>query len=219
MLDKILCIYPIDPTTDFLISIPYQLQIVYKNQFELLRIDSSEESYLKAIYRMETCSNNTLILFIGHGSTAGFHCYTEMENDSVIFLNAHNIKRITKKNIYAFSCNSSIFLRKFSCNTNSWLGFDDLPTEIETFPIAFLQDEDKMKFLDFYKKVLTEAILFSIIQLVDFGSFSKSSSSLKLFLNKEMINLASSNSTEKNRELAELIFKTKKGIDYFESIR
>lgn len=216
MYDKILCIYPIDPSTDFLDSIPNQLQKKFENIFELFRIDSSDESQSMAVYKMESCSDNTLVIFLGHGSTAGFHCYDVVAEGNIIFLNSQNIKRILKKNIFAFSCNSSIFLKKFSSNSNSWLGFDDLPTEDETFPIEFSQDEDKALFLDLYKRILIDAILFSLNELISTGSFSKSFSSLKLILNKNMIQLASNNSTVKNRELADLIFNTKRGIDFHE---
>lgn len=216
MYDKILCIYPIDQTIDFLVPIPDKLQKIFEDKFEMVRIDSEEDSYLKAIYKMETCSVNTLIVFIGHGSNAGFHCYDKLKNENLVFLNAQNIKRIQKKNIFAFACNSSIFLKKFSSDTNSWIGFDDLPTEKETFPIEFNDDNEKVRLLDLYKTILIDAILFSLIELINTGSILKSFSSLKLFLNKFMIKFASNKSNEYNKKVAELIFNTKKGLDFYE---
>jgi hypothetical protein len=211
MYDKILCIFPIDPTTGFLAPITELLKKHFGDIFELYRIDSTEVSYLKAIYKIEKCSNKSVIIFIGHGSSAGFHCLNETQDDTVIFLNSQNIERIRDKNIFAFSCNSSSFLKLHSEKLNSWLGFDDLPTEKETFPI---RDSENQIFLEVYKEILIRVVYLSLIELITEKSFSKSYSILKLALNKEMIRLSKDKSHVNNKLLAEILYKTKKGIKY-----
>lgn len=213
MYDKILCIYPHDSTTEFLNPIAESLGKKFEDIFELYRIDTTKDSHLKAIYKIEHFSNISLIIFIGHGSHTGFHCLNETQDDTVIFLNSQNIERIRNKNIFAFSCNSSSFLKLHSAKLNSWLGFDDLPTEKENFPIS---ENDHLIFLELYKEILIKVIYFSLIELITEKSFSKSYSILKLVLNKEMIRLSKDKSHVNNKLLADILFKTKKGIKYNE---
>jgi len=214
MYDKILCIYPEDQTTDFLNSIPISIEKYIGDRFELFRIDITEESYQMALYKMQSYPNGSLILYLGHGSSSGFHCLQQSEGiniETCIFLNAQNIQRIQSKSLYALSCNSGLFLnchRKKS-NLVSWIGFGDLPTEYECFPLDI---ENKKMHLEKYKKIIVESVILSIIELISSKSISKSYSILKLYLNQKMIRLAADRKDSGNKLLADIIFRTKKEI-------
>ena len=99
MYDKILCIFPVDPTTDFLNLIPISIKEYFGDRFELYRIDASDDSYQIALYKMQNIPNDSLIIYLGHGNHTGFHCFHTSINGSddeegLIFLNSQNIQRI-----------------------------------------------------------------------------------------------------------------------------
>jgi len=214
MYDKILCIFPKDQTTDFLNPIPTLIEEYIGDRFELFRIDSSDESYQLALYKMQNYPEGSLILYLGHGSSTGFHCLLQSEGIDVvncIFLNAQNIQRIQGKSIFALSCNSSSFLSSHHKKSKlfSWLGFGDLPTENENFNI---EAENKQILLEKYKNILIDSVIQSIIELINTRSISKSYSILKLYLNQKMIRLAADKRDPGNKLLADIIYQTKKEV-------
>lgn len=65
----IVCLYPIDPTTDFLMPI-YEFLSKFDG-FNGYRISTSEQDINDIKFEIEKLSSNNMIIFLGHGAS---HC-------------------------------------------------------------------------------------------------------------------------------------------------
>ena len=162
MNNKIVCIYPIDKTTEFLLPIFERLQ--KESNFIDYRFDTNDtNSVNKMKDDLSNLEQPSFIVFLGHG--ASYCLYgTPEENKKKVLFSADDLSLFQNHNCFFLSCRSSEYL---SGKAQSYIGFGDIPTDyLEIISERDLGDIHYMCGIDetdieLYKKYIVDIILHS----------------------------------------------------------
>lgn len=163
MNNKIVCIYPIDKTTEFLLPIFERLQ--KESNFIDYRFDTNDtNSVNKMKDDLSNLEQPSFIVFLGHG--ASYCLYgTPEENKKKVLFSADDLSLFQNHNCFFLSCRSSEYL---SGKAQSYIGFGDIPTDyLEIISERDLGDIHYMCGIDetdieLYKKYIVDIILHTI---------------------------------------------------------
>lgn len=119
-MNKTVCIYPQDATTDFLLPLYNHICTI----FDAVGVGydtSGDEDPLEFIY--DEIKDAQTLFFLGHGMST---CLYASIVDNVELFNEDNIEFLNGKKLFLLACNSNQFIKKF--NLINAIGFGFLPT-------------------------------------------------------------------------------------------
>ncbi len=211
MNNKIVCVHPEDTTTDFLKPITDSLIKYLGDRVTYIRVRPSEEEHDIALYKME---HSDIIVFLGHGSSQGFHgANTCHEDEFSLFLNHQNLERFRGKSIFALSCNSADFFKTNAAKKGilSYLGFGDIKSEDERFNVSDNVEINNSS-QRIFENILVRASIYALHFLIKSNSFACVYQRLIHSLNQQMVELVLKKPTQENRIIADMIYLIKKEI-------
>ncbi len=166
-------IHPVDPSTDFLLSISKGLGTVEDIDLEVVRPNAGEA--IDQIRGLEQCDT---IVFLGHGHSRRLYGGVNDSEKSELI----NVKQAAalfyQKQTVLFACDSNEFLKEVNRTnifTKNHMGFGNMPTDWND--ITGMRDSDP-----YFKKDLEERTLENYKELI-VGSLSES---LHLFFTRNL---------------------------------
>lgn len=213
-MSRINIIYPHDPTTTFLLSIVDFLDKKHsRDNFNLIEVHPSNESYAKCIDAVHQISDNSIILFMGHGQPELLYGAENDTFEKKPLVKKGDMKIFRGKHLFSLSCNSNELLRTTFTQSGfiNSMGFGSLPTEmIEVENNKKLKDQGITEtVIKRYKDILVELVSLSFSELITKKhTFSELSNYFTLRLNKKISEVILEDKTSKeNRLLSNLLFQ------------
>ena len=214
MNNKIVCIYPIDKTTEFLLPIFERLQ--KESNFIDYRFDTNDtNSVNKMKDDLSNLEQPSFIVFLGH--VASYCLYgTPEENKKKVLFSADDLSLFQNHNCFFLSCRSSEYL---SGKAQSYIGFGDIPTDyLEIISERDLGDIHYMCGIDetdieLYKKYIVDIILHTI-DCCGCDSLLIFYNKIKLYINKRIADLLVNKEIQNYRLMADLLYSWKSEIEY-----
>lgn len=205
---NIICVHPKDKTTNFL----KPLGEIFESNYKV--IEDNDQSHSEILSLIESYSEKSLIVFLGHGQSYGLSSSNTESFPTKIFIDVNIANKIFKKHdVLLLACRSSEFIGTIDLVYNSIIGFDNIlssitevsnEAEFETGIYRNLQQID----IDYFNESYTDAISKSFILLLNGKiKFNHVPAYISYFLNKS-INLILRKSDKENRiEVAKLLFE------------
>lgn len=210
---EIICIYPFDTTTDFLIPIYQYLESI--DGFIGLRINENGDNVGDCYKILKSCSSNAIIVFLGHGCSRCLYY-----GDKKPLIDKDGFNYFFDKRIFLLSCRSSEFIElKNTDQVNSYIGFGDLLTdwaevisEREFDVNAYKEINENI--ISSFRDIIVQSILDSFIVVINLHQdFQYLYLQIKLRFNKNISRLLKEKSDiNSNRVLAKLLFEAKNEI-------
>ncbi|MDD3014597.1 MAG: hypothetical protein PHC34_12920 [Candidatus Gastranaerophilales bacterium] len=206
---KIICIFPNDESTDFLLPIYDSLSTLdsftgYRNLLEQGEIDLVIKDILSS-------ESGSVIIFLGHGAS---HCIYRC--DRTPLFDKHNFNIFQNKRIFLFSCRSSEFI-KDNKNTHliEYIGFGNMVTDIAE--VLEERDVDSNAYpdidegiIDAYKKILVQILSLNLKGTLEQNiSFRDLYFQIKLLLNKYIAKTLKEKKHSNYKALTDLLYYTK----------
>lgn len=205
----IVCLYPIDPTTDFLMPI-YEILSQFDG-FNGYRISTSEQDINDIKFEIEKSSSYNMIIFLGHGAS---HCIYGSMKEKISTSN--DLIRYNNADCIFLSCRSSEFLKAHNGNH---IGFGDMPTdyneveaERQLNDIEYLEGLDERD-IEYYRNQIVDFFI-KAIRMSQLKSLEEFYKAIKLFANKEISVLLLNKQRNHYRHLADLIYCWKDEMEY-----
>lgn len=216
--DSILCIFPIDETTDSLI--PVWDILSSSDNFKGLRLNHDDDEYRNALNEIRNSNERTLIVFLGHGSS---HCLYGCLNENgqkYEFITQNESDLFIDKNLFALACRSNDFIERLNgiYGPKVSIGFGGLPSEWidvlserddnhKAYP--GIVEEDIEYFRDTFIRIIVKSL--SLV-LKNEESLFDVKSHLRLLISKEIAELLTEHKVNNYRALADLFFEVKSDI-------
>jgi len=212
--EKILCIFPEDPSLSFLSSLRAYLVEYYSYHI----IEPTEESYNKTIDLIASMEANSLILFFGHGASHCFYGACSNIFPQKQLVNRSNIGILANKNMFALTCRSNDFFDYHKASINDFFGFGNMPTDWEeivaernTGDPFYLRNINETE-IDVFKRILNNIVLSAFQSTDDLLNFESLYLSIKLNINKSISKLLIDKRAPNYREIANILFYMKEDI-------
>lgn len=205
---NIICIHPKDMTTDFLSPIGE----IFKSNYQI--VEDNDESHAKVLLLIESYSEKSLIVFLGHGHTFGLSGSSTENFPSKVFIDKIKANKLfVNHDVLLLSCKSSEFIGNINSAYNSIIGFGNIlsslgevsnEAEYETGLYRNLQQED----IDYFNKSYIDAISKSFILVFQNKiKFNQIPSYISCFLNKSINFILRQKDKENRIEVAKLLFE------------
>lgn len=210
MINKnIICIYPVDSTTDFLIPL-YELLSKFDN-FKGYRLVTADDNIQILKNSLSDIESGSILLFLGHGAS---HCLYGSHKERIF--TSLDLDLLEKFECIFLSCRSEEFLKQ---HNEAYIGFGDMPTDYaEVESERTLNDCDYLKGYDssdieYYRQQIVN-IFADAINFVGIDSLERLYKSIKLFANKEISRILVNKEDPNYRARADLLFEWKDEITY-----
>ena len=211
----VLCIFPIDETTDFLHPI-YDAISSVSVKFNGVRIDTTNEEEVDKLKKeLLSLSDNITIVFLGHGAS---HClYGTPTVEKNRLFKKEDLTIIKNKINFIFSCNSKDLLDNIEAL--KYIGFGDMPTEFnEITSERALNDASYLEGIieqdiNIYKEVIVDIIAKSIKES-KFLSLEDLYRNIKLFANISIVDILTKKNSPNFRMIADLIYEWKDNMTF-----
>lgn len=215
-------IYPHDATTNFLLAIPEFLIQNFSRQVSYLHLDD-KTNYSITHDLIRQTDKNSIILFLGHGSSSCLHGSPENNVSGGIFVSKENLSVFNQKNLFCLSCNSNDFLRRNKKSTSiiKAIGFGDLPTSWAEVIAA--RESDINAYSEYTEDIISEFVEILVVlvknSFYDYFernlNFTQLVAHFELHLNKTINNIILRDSRRAhNRKLANLLYNVKSELYY-----
>lgn len=207
---KIVCIYPVDETTEFLRPIYDALsEFPSFTGFDFINDEKDVEAVLHTI---NACDTYDYIIFLGHGSS---NCLYNVNKTHLIGNNEFSI--FQNKRMFLLACRSSEFISKNDNITpKEYIGFGDMLTDWSEVVTERDAENNAYPGIDEdiileYRKILTEIISDSLVKAIKMLENNNSLYlRIKLYFNKKIASLLMQKTYPGYRVLANLLYETKK---------
>lgn len=207
-MSRIVCIFPKDDSTDFLIPIYESLETF--SDFKGFRVDTNNESERNELFSV--LSNNKdeelLVVFLGHGASNCLYGSAN-NNDKIKLFDKDNIIILSNHPIICLACNSKDFLKKKHPN---YIGFGDIPSDFSEVKaernlgdpnyLSWANDEDIISF----RKIIVDAFV-QTIKTTHCDNLLNFYGLLKLLVNKKIATLLMERNTSHYREIADMLYE------------
>ncbi|MGQ3013461.1 MAG: hypothetical protein ACT6QS_07130 [Flavobacteriales bacterium] len=184
-----------------------------------IEVGPEEESISGALEQLRTVQPLSLIIFLGHGYSAGLGCLDVSTYERRTMINAEVANDIfSKHDVLLLSCKSGEFIQRLN-TYNSVLGFGNILSSLAEVRVEAeytgrfrdLSAED----IDYFNRTYVRAIMKSLKLLIDNRIlFKMVPQRISYFINKE-INLLLRQKNKDNRvEIATLLFEFRNEMVY-----
>lgn len=208
-MNKVLCIYPKDRTTEFLEPLFEELCNRY-SATPLLGDPQDDDDYLEKL-EAQAAESDTII-FLGHGSSDVL--YGVNFNELIL---ADNVGVLRGCNLFIFACNSIGFIHKH--NLTHALGFGLVPTsdydaengKLHSLPLKNLTIPD----IDYIQKAIVRIWIRTLAEadILDVRSFYNVFS---YYTNVEIVDCLKKCDQQNCRLIADILYYLKTDMDYVE---
>lgn len=213
---KIICIYPEDATTNFLLPIYKQLELLPNfNGYRFDTTDSSEKENLNdALCQLDDCS---FVCFLGHGASNRLYGSVDNNGDKLELFNKTNTEYLKTINFVGVACRS----KEFSENhLSKYIGFGDITSDYSEIEaernlgdpnyMDWATEDDLINFQKEFAKAIANAVKLS--QCKDLLSLFKM---IKLCFNKQIAELLMQKTIPNYRHIADMLFDILNDFEYF----
>lgn len=199
-MNKNICIYPKDPSTDFLVPL---FDAICSSGFSGFHLDTNVVENKIMIF--EILNNAQNIIFLGHGSSGKLYG-TPYGNSLSDLITNNNIHLLKGKRLLLLSCNSDQFCEYYSLRPS--ISFGDMPTgkhdvdsQLENDPsFPRLEEDDINVYNSALVRTLTRAIL-----SIEFNDLDRLYSKVLLYANVEISECLLKKRCTRFREVAGLL--------------
>jgi len=218
MASNIICIFPKDETTDFLLPIYESLGKI--DSFLGFRSDNNEELFQSVSDAINAINaENNLIVFLGHGASNCLYG-TPVNGLKTKLFELSNVDLFDGQNIFLLACRSAEFINSIlGRNIVNGIGFGDIITEYrevvaerDTGDSSFLPDIDNEAIEEFKNSLVNVASNTFNQYIEEDMSFENLFSYLKLMINKEISELLINKEKVNCRVVSDLLFDLKNEI-------
>ncbi|MBR6033014.1 MAG: hypothetical protein IKP36_13835 [Bacteroidaceae bacterium] len=125
-MSKLVCIFPENETTDFLLPVYKQLKLL--PDFVGYRFDTNDSSKIKNLFdELHLLDDDAFVFFIGHGASNKLYGSVDKEGEKTILFDKANTECIKKNNVVGIACRS----KEFADDNNilNYIGFGDITSD------------------------------------------------------------------------------------------
>lgn len=207
-MSKLICIYPEDSTTDFLLPIYAQLETM--PDFDGYRFDTNDSSKTKtlfdALYQLE---DDAFVFFLGHGASNKLYGSVDNVGNKQTLFDKTNIECIKKKNVVGIACRSKEFAN--NCILN-YIGFGDITSDYSEVLaernigdpnyLEWASEEDIFNFQNEFVGAIADAIKMSKC-----GNLLSIYGMIKLCFNKRIASILVNRQPHNYRHIADMLYE------------
>ena len=204
---KIVCIFPQDKSTDFLLPIYEQLERL--PDFRGYRFDTIVSPQTKDLYDSTNFEKGSFLIFLGHGASNKLYGSVDEKGQKQELFNWGNIDHIRNLDFVCIACRSKEFANK---HFQRYIGFgniisdfSEITAERDTSDPNFLEwatEEDIYNFQNLFVQAVAKAVL--LPHSKDIQSLYKM---MKLCFNKQIAELLKNKRLPNYRHLADMLFE------------
>ena len=206
-MSKLVCIFPEDKTTDFLLPIYKQLEIM--PDFVGYRFDTNDSSKTKNLFdALHQLADDAFVFFIGHGASNKLYGSVDEDGNKKTLFDKTNMSCIKEKNVVGIACRSKEFADNSIFN---YIGFGDITSDYSEILaernigdpnyMEWALEEDIVNFQNEFVGAITDAVkisecktLLSIYRMI------------KLCFNKRIASLLVNRRLHNYRYIADMLF-------------
>ena len=220
---RIICIYPSDQSTDFLLPIA---ELLASYGADVLRLQHDDYPYSEIKLMIYGSEPGTLVFFLGHGASDRLYG-AQVNGNKDVFINSTENDIFNDKNIILLACDSNDFIQSWLTKKRTQysplnaIGFGTLPTDWDD--VIAVRDGDAMAFngiveadIDYFRATLVQIFSSTIKYILDKGfSVKKFHTHFKLILNKEIATLLIEKRAQHYKEMATLFHDVKEDLYFY----
>ena len=211
---RLVCIFPEDESTDFLLPIYKQLENI--SGFIGYRFNTLDSQKRNNLYEtLNQLEDNSLVVFIGHGASNRLYGSVDDNGEKQVLFDKENINHIGNLDFFCIACRSNEFAHKHFQN---YIGFGDITSDFSEIEaernmgdpdyMDWATDEDIVVFQQEFTGAIVDAI-----RLTHCEKLLSMYKMLKLCFNKRIATLLVSKNVSNYRHIADLLFDVKNGIE------
>jgi len=204
--NKIICIHPLDPSTDFLT----ELGCYFGDNYCLVK--DNDDAHKSVIELVSSYKSKSLLVFLGHGFSTALYTAETKDYAQKIFIDSSNSHIFEGHDVFILACRSEEFISRIPKKFNSVIGFGniissrkEISQEAElTSNFRELDDNEISYFNSIYIEAIKKSfgLLFNGIiyfqQMPDFISY---------FLNKNLNSILRNRDIQNRIEVAKLVYE------------
>lgn len=207
MKSNIICIYPEEPTTNFLQPVYESLSRLpnfrgYRNNTIL------QNNKTQIVDALTKANQSVIIVFLGHGASNKLYGSVDIDGSKQILIDGSHIELFDNFNTICVSCRSAEFLKK--CN-GSYIGFGDITSDFhEVLDTRQFEDADYLSWasdadIDLFNNLFVE-ILVNTIEYTKCSNILSIYRILELYINKTISHLLIEKAHNNYRHIADMFY-------------
>lgn len=207
-MSKLICIYPKDETTDFLLPIYEQLESL--SDFVGYRFDTNDSSKTKNLYDdLKQLEKDSIIFFLGHGASNKLYGSVDKGGNKLTLFEKTNTEDIKNTNFVGIACRSNDFAYD---HLHNYIGFGDITSDYsevlaersigDANYLEWISEEDIINIQNEFVSSISEAVKLS--ECADLHSIYRM---LKLCFNKRIASLLVNKGIQNYREIADMLYE------------
>ena len=192
-MSKLICIYPKDKTTDFLLPIYEQLETL--SDFAGYRFDTNDSSKTKVFYDdLKQLDDDSIIFFLGHGASNKMYGSVDKDGNKLTLFDKTNTEDIKNTKFVGIACRSKDFAYNHLLN---YIGFGDITSDYsEVLEERNIGDPDYE-----FVGAITDAV-----RLSECANLHLIYKMTKLCLNKRIASLLINRQLQNYRQIADMLY-------------
>lgn len=213
---KLVCIFPEDKSTDFLLPIYTQLESM--SGFVGYRFNTLDLQKRNSLYNtLSQLEEDSLLVFLGHGSSNKLYGSVDENGDKQVLLEKDNTRNLKKLDFICVACRSSEFAHNHFQN---YIGFGDITSDFseviaernigESNFMDWANENDIITFRNLFVEAVTKAILLTSCN--DLCSMYKM---MRLCFNKQIAELLKNKSSNNYRHIADMLFDILNEMEFY----
>ena len=211
---QLVCIFPEDKSTDFLLPIYKQLD--YLSGFIGYRFNTLDSQKRNNLYEtLNQLEHNSLLVFLGHGASNRLYGSVDDNGNKQVLFDKDNIDHIRNLDFFCIACRSNEFAQNHFKN---YIGFGDITSDFSEIEaernlgdfhyMDWATEEDLVVFRQEFSGAIVDAI-----RLTNCGDLSSMYKMLKLSFNKRIATLLVNKNISNYRHIADLLFDVTNDIE------
>lgn len=206
-MSKLICIFPEDKTTDFLLPIYEQLESM--SDFVGYRFDTNESSKTKNLYDdLKQLNDGPIIFFLGHGASNKMYGSVDKDGNKLTLFDKTNTEDIKNTKFVGIACRSKDFAYSHLLN---YIGFGDITSDYSEILeernigdpdyLEWASEEDIINFQNEFVGAITDAV-----RLSECANLHLIYKMTKLCFNKRIASLLVNRHLQNYREIADMLY-------------
>lgn len=215
MKNNIICIYPEDPTTDFLLPV-YERLSRLSNFVGYRKNTILQDNRTQIIDALKNTAPSSIVVFMGHGASNRLYGSVDIDGTKQILLDDNDIELFDNFNTICISCRSAEFLKK--CR-GSFIGFGDIVSDfsevLETrqFEDAYYLSWASEADIELFNNLFVE-ILIKTIEYTKCSDILLTYRILQLYINKTISHLLIEKTHNNFRHIADMFYNLLEDINF-----
>lgn len=215
-MNKVICVFPKDETTLFLVEIYNFLKSQHNTVCYYFDTCDDNIQTKKVKNELEKLDKDSYFIFLGHGASHSVYG-SPVKNNRTSFLTKDEIEKFECK-ICSISCRSAELLNK----KNNSIGFGNIPSDYDIDVLAmreqdveYLRNIEK-KDIEYFKSAFVNIILsaFKLWFSCEERTISRLNSYFRLFINKNICELLLTKDVNNFRSIANILYDLKDELYY-----